>query len=86
MAGTFASGGALHFDPTKQELHELLDILQKTAIEAFVPEAQTFLDKTICAKMQDHVKKILNREYLDDKHYRLAPRARVATKWAWRAR
>ena len=33
------------------------------------PEAQNFMDNAICAKMPDHVKKILNREYLDDKPY-----------------
>ena len=31
---------ALHFDPTKQKLHEFLDILQKTAKEAFGFEAK----------------------------------------------
>ena len=31
---------ALHFDPTKQKLHEFLDMLQKTAKEAFGLEAQ----------------------------------------------
>ena len=52
---------ALHFDPTKQKLHEFLDALQKTAKEAFGSEAQKFIDKAIYAKMPDHVKKILNR-------------------------
>ena len=37
----------LHFDPTKQNLHELLDTLQKTAKETFGPEAQKFIDKAI---------------------------------------
>ena len=60
---------ALHFDPTKQKLHEFLDVLQKTAKEAFGPEAQKFIDKAIYAKMPDHVKKILNRAYLEDKPY-----------------
>ena len=60
---------ALHFDPTKQKLHEFLDILQKTSKEAFGSEAQRFIDKAIYAKMQDHVKKILNRAYLEDKPY-----------------
>ena len=60
---------ALHFDPTKQKLHEFLDALQKTAKEAFGSEAQKFIDKAIYAKMPDHVKKILNRAYLDDKPY-----------------
>ena len=59
----------LHFDPTKQKLHEFLDMLQKTAKEAFGPEAQKFIDKAIYAKMLDHVKKILNRAYLEDKPY-----------------
>ena len=60
---------ALHFDPTKQNLHEFLDALQKTAKEAFGSEAQKFIDKAIYAKMPDHVKKILNRAYLEDKPY-----------------
>ena len=60
---------ALHFDPTKQKLHEFLDVLQKTAKEAFGSEAQRFIDKTLYAKMPDHVKKILNRAYLEDKPY-----------------
>ena len=60
---------ALHFDPTKQKLHEFLDVLQKTAKEAFGSEAQKFIDKAIYAKMPDHVKKILNRAYLEDKPY-----------------
>ena len=59
---------ALHFDPTKQKLHEFLDALQKTA-KAFGSEAQKFIDKAIYAKMPDHVKKILNRAYLEDKPY-----------------
>ena len=60
---------ALHVDPTKQKLHEFLDALQKTAKEAFGSEAQKFIDKAIYAKMPDHVKKILNRAYLEDKSY-----------------
>ena len=60
---------ALHFDPTKQKLHEFLDVLQKTAKEAFGSEAQKFIDNAIYAKMPDHVKKILNRAYLEDKPY-----------------
>ena len=60
---------SLHFDPTKQKLHEFLDILQKTAKEAFGSEAQKFIDKAIYAKIPDHVKKILNRAYLEDKPY-----------------
>ena len=59
----------LHFDPTKQKLREFLDVLQKTAKEAFGPEAQKFIDKAIYAKIPDHVKKILNRAYLEDKPY-----------------
>ena len=60
---------ALHFDPTKQKLHEFLDALQKTAKEAFGSEAQRFIDEAIYAKMTDHVKKILKRAYLEDKPY-----------------
>ena len=39
------------------------------AKEAFGSEAQQFIDKAIYAKMPDHVKKILNRAYLEDKPY-----------------
>ena len=60
---------ALHFDPTKQKFHEFLDALQKTAKEAFGSEAQKFIDKAIYAKIPDHVKKIINRAYLEDKPY-----------------
>ena len=60
---------ALLFDPTKQKVHEFLDILQKTAKEAFGSEAQKFIDRAIYAKMPDHVKKILNRAYLEGKPY-----------------
>ena len=60
---------SLHFDPTNQKLHEFLDTLQKTAKEAFGSEAQKFIDKAIYANMPDHVKKILNRAYLEDKPY-----------------
>ena len=60
---------ALRFDPSPQKLHEFLDVLQKTAKEAFGSEAQQFIDKAIYAKTPDHVKKILNRAYLEDKPY-----------------
>ena len=60
---------ALKFDPSNQKLHKFLDILQKTAKEAFGSEAQQFIDEAIYAKMPDHVKKILNRAYLEDKPY-----------------
>ena len=60
---------ALHFDPTKQKLHDFLDVLQRTAKETFGPEAQIFIDKAIYAKIPDHVKKISNRAYLEYKLY-----------------
>ena len=60
---------SLYFDPTKQKLHEFLNTLQKKVKEAFGSEAQKFIDKAICAKMPEHVKKILNRAYLEDKPY-----------------
>ena len=68
-AKTRCEWDALHFDPTKQKLHEFLVTLQKTAKEAFGSEAQRFIDKAIYTKMPDHVKKILNRAYLEDKPY-----------------
>ena len=69
MAKARCEWDALKFDPSSQKLHEFLDILQKTAKEAFGSEAQQFIDKAIYAKMPDHVKKILNRAYLEDKPY-----------------
>ena len=69
MAKARCEWDSLKFDPATRKLHEFLDVLQKTAKEAFVPEAQKFLAKAIYAKMPDHVKKILNRAYLEDKPY-----------------
>ena len=69
MAKASCEWDALKFDPSNQKLHEFLDVLQKTAKEAFGSEAQQFIDKAIYAKMPDHVKKILNRAYLEDKPY-----------------
>ena len=60
---------ALNFDPSPQKLHEFLDVLQKTAKEAFGTGAQHFIDKAMYVKMPDHVKNILNRAYLEDKSY-----------------
>ena len=48
----------------------MLDVSQKTAKDAFGSEAQKFIDKAIYAKMADHVKKTLNRAYLEDKPYK----------------
>ena len=69
MAKARCEWDELKFDPSNQKLHEFLDVLQKTAKEAFGSEAQQFIDKAIYAKMPDHVKKILNRAYLEDKPY-----------------
>ena len=69
MAKARCEWDALKFDPSTQKLHEFLDVLQKTAKEAFGSEAQQFIDKAIYAKMPHHVKKILNRAYLEDKPY-----------------
>ena len=55
------------FNPTKQKLHVFLDVLQKTAREAFGPEARKLIDKTIFAKTPDHDKKILNQTNPEDK-------------------
>ena len=67
MAKARCEWDALKFDPSTQKLHEFLDVLQKTAKEAFGSQAQQFIDKAIYAKMPDHVQKILNRAYLEDK-------------------
>ena len=69
MAKARCEWDALKFDPSNQKLREFPDVLQKTAKEAFGSEAQQFIDKAIYAKMPDHVKKILNRAYLEDKPY-----------------
>ena len=69
MAKARCEWDALKFDPSNQKLHEFLDVFQKTAKEAFGSEAQQFIDKAIYAKMPDHVKKLLNRAYLEDKPY-----------------
>ena len=69
MAKTRCECDSLKLDPATQKLHEFLDVLQKTAKEAFGSEAQQFIDKATYAKMPDHVKKILNRAYLEDKPY-----------------
>ena len=68
MAKARCEWDALRFDPSTQKLHEFLDTLQN-AKDAFGSEAQQFIDKAIFAKMPDHVKKILNRAYLEDKPY-----------------
>ena len=46
-----------------------MDVLQEIAKESFGSEAQQFIDKAIYAKMPDHVKKLLNRAYLEDKPF-----------------
>ena len=69
MAKARCEWDALKFDPSTQKLHEILDTLQNTAKEAFGTEAQQFIDKVTYAKMPDHVKKMLNRAYLEDKPY-----------------
>ena len=69
MAKTRCEWDSLEFDPATQKLHKFLDVLQKTAKEAFGSEAQQFIDKALYAKMPDHLKKILNRAYLEDKPY-----------------
>ena len=69
MAKARCEWDVLKFDPSTQKLHEFLDVLQQTAKEAFGTEAQQFIDKAIYAKMPDHVKKTLNRAYLEDKPY-----------------
>ena len=69
MAKAQCERDALKFEPSSQKLRILLDIFQKTAKEALGVEAPQFRDKDIDAKVPDHVKKILNRAYLEDKPY-----------------
>ena len=54
--------------PTKNSMNSLTHC-KKLAKEAFGSEAQKFIDKAIYAKMPDHVKKIPNRAYSEDKPY-----------------
>ena len=42
---------------------------KKQLKKRLVQRAQKFIDKAIYAKRPDHVKKILNRAYLEDKPY-----------------
>ena len=51
MAKARCEWDELKFNPSNQKLHEFLDVLQKTAKEAFGSEAQQFIDKAIYAKM-----------------------------------
>ena len=69
MAKARCEWDALKFDPSTKKFHEFLDVLQKIAEEAFGSEAKQFIDKAIYAKMPDHVKKILNGAYLEDKPF-----------------
>ena len=69
MAKARCEWDALKFDPSVQKLQKFLDVLQKTAKESFGAAAQQFMDKAFYAKMPDHVKKLLNRTYLEDKSY-----------------
>ena len=69
MAKARCDWDALRFDLSTQKLHNFLVILQKSAKESFGSEAKQFIDNAIYAKMSDHVKKILNRAYLEDKPY-----------------
>ena len=69
MAKARCEWDALRLDPSTRKLHKFLDLRLETAKEAFGSEAQQFIGKAIYAKMPDHVKKILNRAYLEDKPY-----------------
>ena len=68
MAKARCEWDSLKFDPATQKLHELLDVLQKTAKESFGSEAQQFIDKAIYAKMPDHVKKSSTGRILRTNH------------------
>ena len=65
----FCEWDALQFDPTKLNFSIFWMRCKKTSKAAFGSEAQTFINKAIYAKMPDHVKKILNSAYLEDKPY-----------------
>ena len=65
MANARCEWDTLRFDPSTQ-IFMKSRTSSKTAKEAFGAEAQQFFDKAMYAKMPDHVKKILNRAYLED--------------------
>ena len=64
VSGTHSSSTSQNKNSTNFWTHS-----KKTAKEAFGTEAQLFIDKNIYAKIPDHVMKILNRAYLEDKTY-----------------
>ena len=67
MAKARCERDALKFNPSTQKLHKFLDVLQKIANKASGSEARQFIDKAIYAKIPDHVNKILDKAYLEDK-------------------
>ena len=69
MAKARCECDALNFDHSTQKLHEFLDVLQKTAKEAFGAEAQQFIRQRNKQYMRKcpTTSKILNRAYLEDK-------------------
>ena len=69
MAKARCEWDALRFDPSTQIYTNFWTSSKKTAKEAFGSEAQQLIDKATYAKMPDHVRKILNRAYLEDKPY-----------------
>ena len=66
--GDFQSSAKASCERDKQKkVRDFLDVLQKTANEAFGPKAKKFNIKAIHANMPVYVKKNLNRAYLEDK-------------------
>ena len=66
MAREDCEWGVLEY-PTTQKFYALLDTLQKTTKDASEAETQQFVDKAKHDKLPAHVKKILNRAYLQNK-------------------
>ena len=79
---------ALEPECTTQKLQAFLDKLQNTAGKHFGTEAQQFIDAAIYAKNSDHVKKILNKAYLEKKPYNdiVLHLKRDETQQTWSAR
>ena len=68
MTKTRCEWDVLHFDPTKQILHEFLDVLQKTAKEVLGSEAQKVIAKRSMQKCLIASKgSLIKRAYLKDK-------------------
>ena len=56
----------LAFNPANQKLVDFLDELQKLAKDAFGIAAHAIIEQLIYAKMQPHLKKLINQAHLEN--------------------